>query len=185
MANVPKTPYASQSLLLYWVAGTATAPTGSSPTQILGAMEDAGGADMAMTDTFNFWRGQEVLRSEGVHVARDEILTLRGMTFNQKLLDAIGAASSVGVMMTAGSETSDNRKIVQSTLSTRGRFLLSLTQSDDGMGAQLYIPRGLITSGLSTIFSLGEFGKTDITIEALYDSTALYSTKWLEATVLA
>lgn len=185
MAATSPTPFASKGLTIYYVAGTATAPTGASPTQILAKMEDAGGASMSIVDTFIKWRGQEVLASEAVHVSRDEKLALRGLTFNMALLNALGAGTSAGTMPTTGGETAEDRKIRQSTLVTRGRFLLSLTQSDDGMGAALYIPRGIITSGLDVAFSLGEFSKTDMEIDCLYDPSLGYSTIWQEATYLA
>jgi hypothetical protein len=184
MVATPPTPTVAKGLTIYYVAGTPAAPTGSSPSQILAEMRDAGGADISIVDEFVRWRGQEALASQSAQIARDIRLTLRGLTWNGALLDALGTSSSPGVMSTSGAETSGNRKILQSTLFTRGRFLLSWTRSDDGLGEQWYIPKGVIDSGIATAFALGDYSGTDMEIDCLYDATALYAIKHLLATEL-
>ena len=187
MTATPPTPAVAKGLTIYYVAGTASPPTGASPSQILAEMRDAGGAEISIVDEFVRWRGQEVLASQSAQVARDVRLTLRGLTWNATLLTALGVASggSAGVRMTAGAETSVNRKITQSTLFTRGRFLLSYTRSNDGYGGQWYIPKGVIDSGIAAAFALGDFSNTEVSIDCLYDATAGIAIKNLLATELA
>lgn len=187
MTATPPRPGVAKSLTIYYVAGTPSPPTGSSPSQILAVMRDAGGGDISIVDEFVRWRGQEVLASESVQIARDIRLTLRDLTWNPALLTALGVSSagSVGVMMTSGAETSLNRKITQSTLFERGRFLLSSTRSVDGYGAQWYAPKGIIDSGIAAAFALGDFSATEMSIDCLYDASAGFAIKNLLATELA
>lgn len=185
MVATPPTPATSKSLTIYYVAGTATKPTGASPTQILAVMRDSGGAEVSIVDEFVRFRAQEVLASQSTQIARDVRLNLSGLTFNAALLDALGTAPSVGVMTTTGGETSNNRSFTQATLFERGRFLLSWTRSDDGMGEQWEVPKGVIDTGIAAAFALGDYSGTDMGIDCLFDATAGHAIKHLLATALA